>query len=131
MSARQRALAFLAALALAATCLAWLVAARSDSGATAPTRRPAVRVAGTTGGTPTPFPGELLVWAFGGFSPREVGLAAGSSRVAAISAVRTGLLAVAGGVRGFRTVPVEAMAVDREAYGTALGRAGGRLQGLL
>jgi D-alanyl-D-alanine carboxypeptidase len=90
-----------------------------------------VHVADRTARRLRPFGGELLVWAFGGFSDREIDLVARSRRVEAISAVRTGLLAVAGGAPRHGTIPVEAMAVDRQAYGAAVGRAGGHLADLL
>jgi hypothetical protein len=78
------------------------------------------------------FRGQLLIWAPGGLSEREVGLVRDSTRVAAISAVRTGLLPVASTRRrGYRVVPVEAMAVDPEAYADAAGRPGAKLIGML
>src|SRR5919108_1638786 len=78
------------------------------------------------------FRGQLLIWAPGGLSEREVGLVRDSIRVATISAVRTGLLPAAGGHRrGYRVVPVEAMAVDPEAYADAAGPPGARLAAML
>jgi hypothetical protein len=66
------------------------------------------------------FQDQLLIWAPGGLSDREVGLVRDSTRVAAISAVRTGLLPVASGRRNrYRVVPVEAMGVDPGAYAAA------------
>jgi hypothetical protein len=129
MGARQRALAFLVTLTVVAVGTALLVVHRTG-GDTLAGRAPGSRVAAATADQPRLFDGELLVWAVGGFTPREVQLVAGSSRVAAISAVRAGLLGVAGGRAG-QVVPVEAMAVDRSAFGDAVGPAGGRLDELL
>jgi hypothetical protein len=77
------------------------------------------------------FRNELLVWAPGGFSEREVGRVRDSTRVAAISAVRTGLLAATGGRGSYRVVPVETMAVDTNAYSSATGRPGRKLSTML
>ena len=55
-----------------------------------------------------------------------------STRVAGISAVRTGTLpAAAGGRSGYRVVPVETMAVDTNAYTSAAGKPGRKLATLL
>jgi hypothetical protein len=77
------------------------------------------------------FRNQLLIWAPGGFSEREVGRVRDSTRVASISAVRTGTLPAASGRRGWRVVPVEAMAVDANAYTTAVGKPGRKLVSLL
>jgi CTP:molybdopterin cytidylyltransferase MocA len=77
------------------------------------------------------FRDELLVWAPGGFSEREVGKVRDSTRVAAISAVRTGLLPAASGRRYYRVIPVEAMGIDANAYTSAAGRPGRTLVDLL
>jgi hypothetical protein len=78
------------------------------------------------------FRKQLLVWAPGGFSEREVGRVRDSTRVAAISAVRTGTLPAASGRRGgYRVVPVEMMAVDTNAYTAAAGKPGRKLTTLL
>jgi hypothetical protein len=73
------------------------------------------------------FRGQVLVWAFGGFSSNEVRRVRDSSRVASIVAVRTGRLAVASGSAGYPVVPVEAIAVAEDAYAAAAGRSAGRL----
>jgi D-alanyl-D-alanine carboxypeptidase len=130
MGARRRALAFVAILAVAAVGSALYVAGHSDTIATASGRRTGIRVAGNAVAGLGLFQDELLVWAFGGFSDREVALVARSQRVEAISAVRTGLLGAARGGRA-GVVPVEAIAVDRQAYGAAVGRAGARLGAML
>ena len=77
------------------------------------------------------FRNELLVW------PRRVLRAGGRpgarlDPVAAISAVRTGTLPAASGRRGgYRVVPVEAMAVDTNAYTSAAGKPGRKPASLL
>src|SRR4029450_6999088 len=70
------------------------------------------------------FRNQLVIWAPGGFSDREVGRVRDSTRVAAISAVRTGTLPGSSGRSGYRMVPLETMAVDTNAYATAAGRPG-------
>jgi D-alanyl-D-alanine carboxypeptidase len=130
MGARQRALAFVAVLTALAVGSAWLVAART-TGRNDPGGAGHGRVADRRATGLQPFKGVLLVWAFGGFSAREIEEVAGSRRVAAISAVRTGLLGVASGNPHAPVVPVEAMAVDRQAYADAVGPAGDRLRGML
>jgi hypothetical protein len=130
MGARRRALAFVAILAVVAVGSALYVAGQSDTTATASGRRAGLRVAGNAVAGLGLFRDELLVWAFGGFSDREVALVARSPRVEAISAVRTGLLGAARS-GGAGVVPVEAIAVDRRAYGGAVGRAGARLGAML
>jgi hypothetical protein len=88
-------------------------------------------VAGTHAADLDAFRNELLVWAPGGFSEKEVGRVRDSTRVAAISAVRTGTLAAASGRPGYRVVPLETMAVDTNAYTSATGRPGRKLANLL
>jgi hypothetical protein len=88
-------------------------------------------VAGTRATDLDAFRNELLVWAPGGFSEREVGRVRDSTRVAAISAVRTGTLAAASGHRTYRVVPLETMAVDTNAYTMATGKPGRKLATLL
>jgi hypothetical protein len=73
------------------------------------------------------FRGQVLVWAFGGFSTNEVRRVRDSTRVASIVAVRTGRLAVASGSAAYPVVPVEAIAVAEDAYAAAVGRSAGRL----
>lgn len=73
------------------------------------------------------FRGQVLVWAFGGFSAGEVKRVRDSTRVASIVAVRSGRLAVATGAAGYPVVPVETIAVSEDAYATAVGRPAGRL----
>jgi hypothetical protein len=88
-------------------------------------------VAGARAADLDAFRNELLVWAPRGFSEREIGRVRDSTWVAAISAVRTGLLPAVGGRRGYRVVPVETMAVDTNAYTTATGRPGRKLVTML
>ncbi|HET9558287.1 MAG TPA: M15 family metallopeptidase, partial [Actinomycetota bacterium] len=89
-------------------------------------------VAGARAADLDAFRNELLVWAPGGFSEREVGRVRDSTRVAGISAVRTGTLpAAARGRSGYRVVPVETMAVDTNAYASAAGKPGRKLATLL
>jgi hypothetical protein len=75
----------------------------------------------------TGFRGQVLVWAFGGFSSNEVRRVRDSTRVASIVAVRSGRLAVASGSTAYPVVPVEAIAVAEDAYAAAVGRSAGRL----
>jgi hypothetical protein len=98
-----------------------LAAARHGEGAFA--------AAGTHG--PAGFRGQVLVWAFGGFSTDEVKRVRDSSMVAAIVAVRTGRLAVASGMAGYPLVPVEVIAVTDDAYAAAVGKPAGHLAGQL
>ncbi|HEU4399549.1 MAG TPA: hypothetical protein VFU54_17145 [Actinomycetota bacterium] len=131
MTARGRALAIL--LGLAVFVAGWVVFVAQWSGpAGAGSGRRGFGVAGAKATGLGAFQGQLLIWAPGGFSDREVGLVRDSTRVAAISAVRTGLLPVASSRRrGYRVVPVEAMAVDPDAYAAAAGRPGAKLVGML
>ena len=131
MTARGRALGILLGLAvLVAGWVGFVVRWSGPAGAGPGGRGFGVAGARTTGlGA---FRGQLLIWAPGGLSDREVGLVRDSTRVAAISAVRTGLLPVASSRRrGYRVVPVEAMAVDPDAYADAAGRPGAKLVGML
>jgi len=73
------------------------------------------------------FRGQVLLWAFGGFTSNEVRRVRDSTMVASIVAVRTGRLAVASGSAGYPVVPVEAAAVAEDAYAAAVGRSAGRL----
>jgi hypothetical protein len=130
MTARGRALAILTGLAVFVAGWVVFVAAWSGPAGAGPDRRGA-GVAGTRAADLDAFRNELLVWAPGGFSEREVGRVRDSTRVAAISAVRTGTLPAASGRRGYRVVPVEAMAVDTNAYTAAAGRPGRKLATLL
>jgi hypothetical protein len=130
MTARGRALAILTGLAVFVA--GWVVFVSSWSGpAGAGPEGRGSGVAGAGAVDLDAFRNELLIWAPGGFSDREVGRVRDSVRVAAISAVRTGLLPAASGRRGWRVVPVEAMAVDTNAYTAATGRPGRKLATLL
>ena len=130
MTARGRALAILTALSVFVAGWVVFVARWSGPAGAGPDR--GFGVAGARAAALDAFGDQLLIWAPGGLSEREVGLVRDSTRVAAISAVRTGLLAVASGRRGsYRVVPVEAMGVDPDAYGAAAGRAGGKLASML
>jgi hypothetical protein len=130
MTARGRALGILLGLAvLVAGWVAFVIQWSGPEG-TGPGGR-GFGVAGARSGLGA-FRGQLLIWAPGGLSEREVGLVRDSTRVAAISAVRPGLLPVASGRRpGYPVVPVEAMAVDPDAYAAAAGRPGAKLVGML
>ena len=130
MTARGRALAILTGLAVLVAGWVVFVAEWSGPAGAGPGPRGAA-VAGTRAADLDAFRNELLVWAPGGFSEREVGRVRDSTRVAAISAVRTGLLPAASGRPGYRVVPVEAMAVDPNAYTSAAGRPGRRLAAML
>jgi hypothetical protein len=130
MTARGRALAILTGLAVFVAGWVAFVSAWSGPAGAGPEDRGA-GVAGTRAADLDAFRNELLVWAPGGFSDREVGRVRDSTRVAGISAVRTGLLPAASGRPGYRVVPVEAMAVDTNAYTAATGRPGRRLASLL
>ncbi len=130
MGARQRALVILFSLMVAMATAALLLV--TGSGSVDPqTSRRGIRVAGTTATDLSLFRGEVLVWATGRLSATEVGRVRDSARVAAISAVRTGLLPVASGRHAFPVIPVEAMSVDPDAYAFALGRAGAPLLSML
>jgi hypothetical protein len=130
MTARGRALAILTGLAVFVAGWVAFVSAWSGPAGAGPAGRGA-GVAGARAADLGAFRDELLVWAPGGFSEREVGRVRDSTRVAAISAVRTGTLAAASGRRGYRVIPVETMAVDTNAYTAAAGRPGRKLATLL
>ena len=129
MTARGRGLAILTGLAVFVAGWVMFVSSWSGPAGAGPQRRGAV--AGTRAADLDAFRNQLLVWAPGGFSEREVGRVRDSTRVAAISAVRTGTLAAASGRRTYRVVPLETMAVDTNAYTTATGRPGRKLATLL
>ena len=130
MTARRRALAILTGLVVLVAGWASFVAVWSGPAGAGPDGRGA-GVAGAGAAKLDAFRNELLVWAPGGFSEGEVGRVRDSTRVAAISAVRTGLLAAASGRRGYQVVPVETMAVDTNAYTSATGRPGRKLATML
>jgi len=125
MTARRRALVILTGLAVFVA--GWVAFVSHWSGPVGQ----GIGVAGARAADLDAFRDELLVWAPGGFSEREVGKVRDSTRVEAISAVRTGLLQAASGRRGYRVIPVEAMGVDANAYTTAAGQPGRRLVNLL
>jgi hypothetical protein len=125
MTARGRALVILTGLAVFVA--GWVVFVSHWSGPVGQ----GIGVAGAHAADLDAFRDELLVWAPGGFSEREVDRVRDSTRVAAISAVRTGLLPAASGRRGYRVVPVEAMAVDANAYTAAAGHPGRKLVSML
>jgi D-alanyl-D-alanine carboxypeptidase len=130
MTARGRALAILTGLAVFVA--GWVVfVARWSGPAGAGPNQAGMRVAGAQATGLGAFRGQVLIWAFGGFTEREVGLVRDSTRVATISAVRTRQLPVASTRRGYRAVPMEAMAVDPGAYAAAVGRPGAKLTGQL
>jgi hypothetical protein len=130
MTARGRALLMLAGMAVLVAGWVGFVTRWSGPAGAGP-ERARFGVAGAQATNLGAFQDQLLIWAPGGLSPREVGVVRDSTSVAAISAVRTGLLAVASGRRGHPVVPVEAMAVDPEAYAAAVGKPGRRLAAML
>ncbi len=129
MVGRLRALVILLSLMGTMAVAAFVLV--TGSGSVAPPSRRVIEVAGTTATDLGLFKGEVLVWAPGGLSSDEVSRVRDSVRVAAISAVRSGLLPVASARRGYPVVPVETMAVNPDAYAAAVGRAGGRLASML
>ena len=129
MTARGRGLAVLAGLAVFVAGWVVFVSTWSGPAGAGPEGRGAV--AGTRAADLDAFRNELLVWAPGGFSDGEVGRVRDSTRVAAISAVRTGTLAAASGRRTYRVIPLETMAVDANAYTSATGKPGRKLATLL
>ena len=131
MTARGRGLAILAGLAVFVS--GWVVFVSSWSGpaGAGPQGRGAGAVAGARAADLDAFRDELLVWAPGGFSEHELGRVRDSTRVAAISAVRTGTLAAASGHHAYPVVPLETMAVDTNAYTSATGKPGRKLATLL
>jgi hypothetical protein len=130
MTARGRGLAILTGLAVSVAGWVAFVSQWSGPAGAGPDGRGA-GVAGTRAADLDAFRNELLVWAPGGFSEKEVGRVRDSTRVAAISAVRTGTLPAASGRRGYKVVPLETMAVDTNAYTSATGRPGRKLATLL
>jgi hypothetical protein len=130
MTARGRALAILTGLAVFVAGWVAFVSEWSGPAGVGLDGRGA-GVAGTRAADLDAFRNELLVWAPGGFSEKEVGRVRDSTRVAAISAVRTGTLPAASGRPGYKVVPVETMAVDTNAYTSATGRPGRKLATLL
>src|SRR5215213_5674030 len=130
MTARGRGLAILTGLAVFVAGGVAFVSQWSGPAGAGPDGRGA-GVAGARAADLDAFRNELLVWAPGGFSEKEVGRVRDSTRVAAISAVRTGTLPAASGRRGYRVVPLETMAVDTNAYTSATGRPGRKLATLL
>jgi hypothetical protein len=130
MTARGRALAILTGLAVFVAGWVVFVAAWSGPAGAGPSGRGA-GVAGARATDLDAFRDQLLVWAPGGFSEREVGRVRDSTRVEAISAVRTGTLAAVSGRRRYRVIPLETMAVDTNAYPAAAGRPGRKLATLL
>jgi hypothetical protein len=128
MAVRLRALLTFLCLMAAIAGLSFLLI--TGSGSVGTTAKPASAVAGTESDLSL-FKGEVLVWADGGFSDAEVSRVLGSVRVAEISAVRTGLLPVAGRSADDPVIPVETMAVDPRAYASAVGRPGVRLGAML
>jgi hypothetical protein len=130
MTARGRALWILLALSVLVAGWVGFVVRWSGPAGAGPGDR-GFGVAGARAAGLGAFRGQLLIWAPGGLSEQEVGKVRDSTRVAAISAVRTGLLPVASNRRRGWVVPVEAIAVDPEAYADAAGRPGARLVGML
>ena len=129
MTARGRGLAILTGLAVFVAGWVMFVSRWSGPAGAGPHGR--AEVAGARAAKLDAFRNELVVWAPGGFSEREVGRVRDSTRVAAISAVRTGTLAAASGRHTYRVVPLETMAVDTNAYTSATGRPGRKLATLL
>jgi hypothetical protein len=129
MTARGRGLAILTGLAVFVAGWVVFVSAWSGPAGAGPEGRGAV--AGTRAADLDAFRNQLLVWAPGGFSEREVGRVRDSTRVAAISAVRTGTLAAASGRHTYRVIPLETMAVDTNAYTSATGKPGRKLATML
>jgi hypothetical protein len=125
MTARGRALVILTGLAVFVA--GWVVFVSHWSGPVGQ----GIGVAGARAADLDAFRDEVLVWAPGGFSEGEIDRVRNSTRVAAISAVRTGTLPAARGRRGYGVVPVEAMAVDANAYTAAAGHPGRKLVNML
>src|SRR4029450_5992422 len=125
MTARGRALAILTGLA--AFVAGWVAFVSHWSGPVGQ----GIGGAGVHAADLDAFRDELLVGAPGGLSEREVGKVRDSTRVGAISAVRTGTLSAASERRRYGVVPVEAMAVDANAYSAAAGRPGRKLAHML
>jgi hypothetical protein len=130
MSARRRALVILGSLMVAMVSIALLLIAGTGT-VDSQTARRGIHVAGTTVTNLALFRGEVLVWTGTSLSTTEVARVRDSSMVAAISAVRTGLLPVTSGRIDYPVIPVEAMAVDPDAYAGAVGPVGANLAGML
>src|SRR4029453_18950186 len=129
MTARGRGLAILTGLAVFVA--GWVVFVSTWSGPAGAGPQGRGAGAGTRAADLDAFRNELLVWAPGGFSDHEVRRVRDSTRVAAISAVRTGTLAAVSGHRTHRGVPLGTMAVDTNAYTSATGKPGRKLATLL
>jgi D-alanyl-D-alanine carboxypeptidase len=130
MSARPRALVILGSLMAAMVSVALLLIAGTGT-VDSQTARRGIGIAGTTATNLALFRDEVLAWASTRLSTTEVARVRDSSKVAAISAVRTGLLPVTSGRIDYPVIPVEAMSVDPDAYAAAVGPAGGQLAGML
>jgi hypothetical protein len=130
MTARGRALAILTGLVVFVAGWVAFVSKWSGPAGAGPWGRGA-GVAGARVAELDAFRNQLVVWAPGGFSDREVGRVRDSTRVATISAVRIGTLPGSSGRSGYRVVPLETMAVDTNAYTAAAGRPGRKLATLL
>src|SRR4029453_3939239 len=129
MTARGRGLAILTGLAVFVAGWVAFVSAWSGPAGAGPEGRGAV--AGTRAADLDAFRNQLLVWAPGGFSEREVGRARAPPGGGAISPVRPAPLAGASGRHTYRVVPLETMAVDTNAYTSATGKPGRKLATLL
>jgi hypothetical protein len=128
--AARRAVTVIVVLAVVAAGTALFTTLRSDEQLAAMRQshgEGAFSASGSGSHASTGFRGQVLVWAFGGFSSSEVRRIRDSTRVASIVAVRTGRLAVASGSAGYPVIPIEAIAVAEDAYAAAVGRAAGRL----
>jgi hypothetical protein len=130
MTARGRALAILTGLVVFVAGWVAFVSKWSGPAGAGPWGRGA-GVAGARAAELDAFRNQLVIWAPGGFSDREVERVRDSTRVAAISAVRTGTLPGSSGRSGYRVVPLDTMAVDTNAYTTAAGRPGRKLATML
>jgi hypothetical protein len=130
MSARLRALTILVSLMVATAGTALLLVASGGSVDPRSGRR-GTQVAESKAIDLRLFKGEVLAWTADGLSTTEVGRVRDSSKVAGISAVRSGLLPVASGKRAYPVIPVETMSVDPDAYAVAVGRAGTGLLSML
>src|SRR4029453_17402609 len=103
MTARGRGLAILTGLAVFVAGWVVFVSAWSGPAGAGPEGRGAV--AGARAADLDAFRNQLLVWAPGGFSEREVGRGRDPTRGAAISAGRTGTLAAASGRPTYPVLP--------------------------
>jgi hypothetical protein len=128
--AARRAVTVIVVLAVLAAGTALFTTLRSDREMVSVRQSPgegAFSASGSGSHGTAGFRGQVLVWAFGGFTSNEVRRVRDSTKVASIVAVRTGRLAVASGAAGYPVVPVEAVAVAEDAYAAAVGRSAGRL----